>query len=510
MIKYNVQKYIDILNGKDLIKKTINCDKILEKKVEYVSYNSRDIQTNTLFVCKGANFKKEYLINAVKEGVFAYISEIDYGIDIPCIIVKNIKIALSIVASNYFNNPSEKLNIIGITGTKGKSTTSYFVKYILDEYKNAMDKKDTGIISSIFTYDGKTTVKSLLTTPESYDLQKIFYTCSKNDVDDVVMEVSSQALKYARVNDVNFDISVFLNISEDHIGPIEHPDFEDYFNSKLKIFSKSNIACINLDCNYSDRIYKVAKNDAKKVVTFSTINSNADVYGYDIHKDGFKTVFMVKTKYFEREMLLSIPGLFNVENALAAIAVAICMNIPEKYIYLGLSIAKSEGRMEIYHSSDEKIVGIVDYAHNKVSFEKIFDTTKKEYPDRKIIAIFGCPGNKAEIRRKDLGEEAGKNADLIYLTEDDPAYESVEQISNEIVKYLSKYNQNYIVVEDRNKAIKEAVNFVKNSNDKYIILILGKGNEKAQKVAGGLVPYKSDMINILECIEEYEREYIKK
>ena len=312
------------------------------------------------------------------------------------------------------------------------------------------------------------------------------------------------------MHDVNFDISVFLNISEDHIGPIEHPNFEDYFNSKLKIFSKSNIACVNLDCDYSDKIYEIAKRDAKEVITFSTVNSNADVYGYNIHKEGFKTVFTVKTKYFEREMVLVVPGLFNVENALAAIAVAVCMNIPEKYIYLGLSIAKSEGRMEIYHSNDEKIVGIVDYAHNKLSFEKIFDTTKKEYPDRKIIAIFGCTGNKAQIRRKDLGEEAGKNADKIYLTADDPAYESVEQISNEIAKYLSKYNKNYTIIEDRSIAIKEAVEFVKASKDKYIILMLGKGNEKTQKVGNSLVPYKSDMINILECIDEYEKECIKK
>lgn len=510
MEKYNVSEYINILKDKGLLNKTVKCEEILNREVEYVSYNSKDIYPNTLFICKGASFKKEYLLDAIKEGVVIYVSEVDYDVDIPCIIVNDIKIALSLVSNLYFNNPSSKLNVIGITGTKGKSTTSYFVKYILDEYKKAMMKKDTGIISSIYTYDGITNKKSLLTTPESYDLQKIFYTCIENKIEDVVMEVSSQALKYGRVHDVNFDISVFLNISEDHIGPIEHPNFEDYFNSKLKIFSKSNIACVNLDCDYSDKIYEIAKRDAKEVITFSTVNSNADVYGYNIHKEGFKTVFTVKTKYFEREMVLVVPGLFNVENALAAIAVAVCMNIPEKYIYLGLSIAKSEGRMEIYHSNDEKIVGIVDYAHNKLSFEKIFDTTKKEYPDRKIIAIFGCTGNKAQIRRKDLGEEAGKNADKIYLTADDPAYESVEQISNEIAKYLSKYNKNYTIIGDRSIAIKEAVEFVKASKDKYIILMLGKGNEKTQKVGNSLVPYKSDMINILECIDEYEKECIKK
>ncbi|MDD3303818.1 MAG: UDP-N-acetylmuramoyl-L-alanyl-D-glutamate--2,6-diaminopimelate ligase [Clostridia bacterium] len=507
MKKYSVNQYIELLNKNNLLITTIHCNHILNEKIEHVSYNSKDILPRTLFICKGANFKEEYLQSAIKNGAMVYVSEVEYSVNIPCILVSDIKISLSVIAAYYFNYPADKLNVIGVTGTKGKSTTSYFIKYILDEYKKSTGLKDTGIISSIDTYDGKDTVKSLLTTPESYDLQELFYRSLQNGVENVVMEVSSQALKYGRVHDVEFDISVFLNISEDHIGPIEHPNFEDYFDSKLKIFAKSKIACINLDSDDSDVIYHRAKHDANQIVTFSTKNSKADVYGYHIRKEGLKTFFCVKTKSFEKEMVLSIPGLFNVENALAAIAVADYMKIPEKYIYLGLSIAKSEGRMEIYHSNDEKIVSIVDYAHNKVSFEKIFDTTKREYPDRKIIAIFGCPGNKAEIRRKDLGEEAGKSANKIYLTEDDPAYESVEQISNEVIQYLKKYNDNYTVIEDRSAAIKEAVKFVADSKEKYIILILGKGNERTQKVAGGLVPYKSDMVNILESIHDYENSH---
>lgn len=202
--------------------------------------------------------------------------------------------------------------------------------------------------------------------------------------------------------------------------------------------------------------------------------------------------------------------MFNVENALAAIAIATSLNIEQKYIYLGLKKAKSAGRMEMYYSKDKKILSIVDYAHNKISFEKIFETTKKEYPDRKIIALFGCTGNKAQIRRKDLGEESGKNADYIYITADDPAFESVIQISKEVAKYVEKYTKNYEIVEDRAEAIKKAVNRVLSSNEKYIILLLGKGNEIKQKVGRDYVPYFGDSQVIKKYIDEYEKSRLYK
>ena len=205
-----------------------------------------------------------------------------------------------------------------------------------------------------------------------------------------------------------------------------------------------------------------------------------------------------------------MPGLFNVENALAAISVAYKMNIPKKYIYMGLKIARSSGRMEVYHTSDERIMAIVDYAHNKLSFEKLFESIKNEYPDRNIIIIFGCPGKKAYLRRRDLGIVAGKNSDKIYLVAEDPGYEPVEQISNEIAKYVSEYMDNYEMIEDRGVAIKEAIKYAKENYKKTVILITGKGNETRQKYGSEYLPCMSDVQYVKKYIDEYNKEEVGK
>ena len=479
MKKYNLKEYIEVLEKENQI---INKETYEDFLVDNVSYNSQEVINNTLFVCKGASFKEEYLVLAIQKGVKAYISEKKYNVEIPCILVKDIKISLSKVAAKYFDYPAEKLNIIGIGGTKGKSTTAYYIKYILDEYSKNNDKKDTAIISSIDTYDGVLNFESHITTPESLDLQNHFNNAILSNISNVVMEVSSQALKYNRVNDVCFNYGIFLNVSEDHISPIEHTDFEDYFNSKLKIFANTNKAIVNLNSDFSDNILSRAKKDSKEVTTFSTKNENADVYGYDVKKEGFDTKFKVRTNIFDKEFILTMPGLFNVENALAAITVAIQMNIPYEDIYIGLKKAKSSGRMEVYYSNDKKIITIVDYAHNKLSFEKLYESTKSEYPGRKIITVFGCPGKKALLRRKDLGHLAGKNSDKVYLTAEDPGMETVYDISKDIARYVEEYNKNYEIIEDRGEAIKAAINKAGNDEAETIILITGKGNETRQKI----------------------------
>ena len=198
-----------------------------------------------------------------------------------------------------------------------------------------------------------------------------------------------------------------------------------------------------------------------------------------------------------------MPGKFNVENALAAIAVADILNIDSKYMYLGLKNARTSGRMELFKTKDEKIVSIVDFAHNKLSFEKIYETVKNEYNDRFVITVFGCPGGKAQIRRKNLGEVAGKNSDRVYITADDPGIEEVSKISDEIEKYLKVYIDNYEKIEDREEAIQQAFNYAKNLDKKSILLILGKGSDNTQKVLNGYEPYKSDVEQIKEYIKEY-------
>ena len=228
MEKYKLREYIEQLQENNQIEEIIDCDEILDKQVNFLTYNSRDVDDNTLFVCKGFgdNFKEEYLKDAINYGAFVYVSEKKYDINMPCIIVKNAFVSLSILSSKYYSKPQEKLNVIGITGTKGKSTTTYYIKYILDEYARALNNKDTAVISSIDTYDGVENFESHLTTPESLDMYRHLYNAVNSDIKSIVMEVSSQALKIGRVYSLDLDIAVFMNISEDHISSIEHPDFE--------------------------------------------------------------------------------------------------------------------------------------------------------------------------------------------------------------------------------------------------------------------------------------------
>ena len=341
---YNLDDYAALLEKHGLLaEKNINGGEL----IRHISYNSKDIKPGTLFICKGAHFKTEYLQDAVGGGACCYVAEERYSVDCGYILVTDIRRAMGYLVNLFFENVWEKLNLIGITGTKGKSTTAYFVKYILDEYLKDQKKPQSAIISSIDTYDGVVNIESHLTTPEPVDLHTHFKNAADSKIDYLTMEVSSQALKYGRVAGVTFDVGCYLNIGDDHISAVEHPDFEDYFQSKLALFSQSETACVSLDTLRAEDVLKAARN-ARRVITFSTEDKSADVYAYDIRKVGNDTAFMVKTPDFAGEFMLTIPGLFNVQNALAAIAICCALEIPQHYMYVGLMKARSSGRMEIY------------------------------------------------------------------------------------------------------------------------------------------------------------------
>lgn len=472
-----------------------------EKLIRHLTYDSKNVSENTLFICKGAAFKQEYLAEAVKSGAVCYISEkkYDLGADIPYIIVKDVRRAMPLIADRFFHSAWKELKMIGIGGTKGKSTSVYYMKSVLDDYLEANGKKDSAVISSIDIYDGVVNKESHITTPEAVELHGHFRNAVDSGMEFLQMEVSSQALKYGRVEGIMFDVAVFLNISEDHISPIEHADFEDYFQSKLLIFEKAKTAVVNLDADFADRILKAAEK-SQKTVTISTKDEHADFYAYNIHKEGNGTVFSVRCREFDREFCLTMPGLFNVENALAVIAVASQFDIPVEYMYSGLKKARSSGRMELYASDDNKVIAVVDYAHNKLSFEKLFSSTKEEYPDREIISIFGCPGKKAFIRRRDLGTISGQYAKKVYLTAEDPGYEPVEEISEDIAEYVKAQGCPYEMIEDRGEAIRTAIESVKTDS---ILLITGKGNETRQKYGSEYVDCPSDVEYVKKYLAEY-------
>lgn len=468
--------------------------------VAFISYNSNDIQKNTLFICKGAHFKPEYLTSAVEKGAICYLSEVKYETDSDYILVHDIRRAMGIIVNHFYNNVWEQLHLIGITGTKGKTTTAYFVRYILDEYLKSQGKPLSGVISSIDTYDGIENFESHLTTPEPLELHRHFKNAVDSGIDYMTMEVSSQALKYDRVYGVGFRVGCYLNIGEDHISDIEHPDFDDYFYAKLKLFEQTQTACVSLDTLRVEEVLAAAKK-SRKMLTFSVADKSADIYAYDIKKVGNDTSFMVHTPEFDSEFILTIPGLFNVQNAVAAIAICYALNIPEQCMYVGLMKARSSGRMEIYQNADNQVIVIVDYAHNKLSFENLYQSVLKEFPNRKIFTVFGCPGYKALQRRHDLGVLSGRYSDKVFITEEDPGEEPLMDICLDIAGHVTSAGGCYEIVEDRGEAIKKAI-FASDTDS--IVLVTGKGNETRQKRGTAYIPCMTDVEYTLKYLKEYD------
>lgn len=495
---YPLSRYRDLLAEHGLIvEEHLNGD----PTIGLVSCNSREVTDGTLFICKGAHFKEQYLLDAIHRGAVVYVSETVYpAADVAYIRVSDIRKAMALLANLYYEQAWTAFDLIGITGTKGKSSTAYYVKHILDEYLNAVQKPNSAIISSIDTYDGVIFEESHLTTPESIDLHKHFANTAKSGIPYLTMEVSSQALKYDRVTGVTFDVGCFLNIGRDHISPVEHPDFEDYFASKRRLMAQCRTACINLDADRADEVVRDAAG-CERIITFGS-TPNADVYGYDVRKAGNDILFKVRTATFDREFRLTMPGLFNVQNALAAIAVAIALDIPETYMVLGLVKARVAGRMEVFTSRDNRVTAIVDYAHNKLSFEKLFESVAAEYPHHRVITIFGCPGRKAQERRRDLGEISGRYSDLVYVTEEDHGEEPLLDICKEIAVHVDGAHHAACRIQpDRGEAITEAILTAETDT---VILITGKGRETRQKRGIEYIPCKSDVQFVEEALALYE------
>lgn len=497
--RYTIEQYLKMLASHDIVLDT-NIENT-SQRIAYISCNSKDIMLGTLFICKGATFKEQFLYDALEKGSICYVSEVKYDVEAPCIMVSDIRKAMAYISDMYYRSVWKNMQLIGITGTKGKSTTSYFVKYILDAYALANKKQKSGIISTIHTFDGKEEYESRITTPESIDLHKLFHTAYTHDVEYMGMEVSSQALKYNRVLGVTFDIGVFLNIGYDHISDIEHENFEDYFTSKLALFKQCKKVCLNLNTEHLERVLEASK-ACPEVITFGVDTPEADVYGYDIHTHQGGIAFTVKTSTYTKPFFISMPGFFNVQNALAAIAICETLKIPTEYTIQGLREAHVSGRMEVYESENKKVVCIVDYAHNGLSFEKLFQSVKEEYPGYYIRIIFGCPGDKAYDRRKDLGEIAGKYADCIYLTEDDPGTESVMDICQEIGGHIVGQNNTYEVILDRGTAITKAI---VDSTDKTVVLVAGKGNDSTQKRGNQYVEMPTDSEYTKLALQTYNK-----
>ena len=453
-----------------------------------ISYDSNDVSKNTLFICKGVTFKKEYLESAIEKGATCYISEKDYDVDIPKIIVNDERKALAVVAQLFYPDDLFK---IGITGTKGKTTTNYFIHNILKHHLGYIP----GIFATHYFYSGLHRGENHLTTPESLELHKYLNEMMQSGIKYMSMEASSQASKHDRIFGMKFDVGCFLNISPDHISPLEHEDFDDYFNCKLEFLKKCDTVILYKHTDYYDRVIESVKD--KKVITFGLKDS--DYIISNIENDNglsFDITHGNETKTYK----IGMAGRFNVINATCAIVVADLLNVSYENISKGLLETTVSGRMNVFNSGICPV--IIDYAHNELSAKALYESLKEDYPDKKIKVVFGCPGDKGINRRRDMGLLAGEYADYIYLTAEDPGHSKVSDICNDIIKYIEKYHKNYEVIEDRKEAILKALH---DATKDDVIALLGKGDENYQMIDGEWIPYETDIVvvqNELNKIKE--------
>ncbi len=495
---YNVNDYLSVLAAAGLLTDVRADEKLLRKEIRCLTYDNREVTENALFVCKGAHFKPEYLTDAIAKGALLYVSETVYEeADAPYVIVSDIRRAMVYLAVVFYNDAPAKLATVGITGTKGKSTTAYYVKSVLDGYLD----RECAILSSIDNYDGVTREESHLTTPEAMELFRHCSNAVESGLSHLVMEVSSQALKYDRVDGMRFTVACFNNIGTDHISPIEHPDFEDYFESKLKIFDLCENACVNTDAAYADRILERARSKKCRVITYGSHETD-DIFCKSVEKRADGIYFTVRTPVSEREYCITMPGLFNVENALAAIAVSFVLGVPEDAAAAGLKTARAAGRMETFSSSNGSCTVIVDYAHNKMSFEALFRSTRVEYPGKKIVSVWGCPGKKAFLRRHDLAVAAGNGADYTIITEEDSGEEPFDSIAADIEKNLIGTGCRYEIVEDREEAVRRAI---LEHGENAVILLTGKGRETRMKRGTLYIDTPSDVDYTEKYLAEFDR-----
>lgn len=476
-------KFYDILSQKGLTQTDCIRSGLPSIDIKRISCDSREISQNTLFFVKGVSFKREYLLASVDKGAVAYVSETDMGVDIPLIRVSDIRKAMPVCADLFYGDPSSAYPLVGITGTKGKTSCAYMLRNIFNQ---AYGEDLNGIISTSEALCGKTGIEKSGTTPEAFPLFGILNAFRQAHLRAAVMEVSSQALQYDRVDEIKFDTGIFLNLSNDHISATEHHSFEEYKAAKLKLLTMCRKGIVNLDDPAAKDVIEASRCDS--LYTFS-VHGGADFVATDVILSRYGSSFRVKSRFTSDKVFeLRIPGAFNVSNALAAIAAAVLMGIDEKTVAEGLKKTSVDGRMEIFEK--DGITVLVDYAHNKVSFEAVFDYVDTFYPDSRKICLFGCTGNKALNRRRELPDVAGRHADFVVITSDDPANEEPRAIMDEVETELKKNPVPYVKIEDREKAVRYAVTHAAKGD---IVILVGKGRETTQQVRGQAVAYKGDM-----------------
>lgn len=439
-----------------------------------VSYNSADVKPGYIFVAiKG--FKTDghkYIGDALKRGAAAIIAEqYTEGIDAVQIIVENSRIAEAMVSANFFERPSEKFKLIGVTGTNGKTTVTYLVKHILD----SLGFK-TGLIGTNQNMIGDKVLETGRTTPDSFELQKLFSQMASEGVTHVIMEVSSHALELSRVYGCNYEVGAFTNLTQDHLD--FHITMDNYAAAKAKLFKQSKCAVINADDEYG---VKMAQNAPCKVVTYGMANK-CDLMAHDVLFDKNKISFISDGT----EYSLAIPGRFSVYNALCAIGICLSLGIDASSVSESLSTASGvKGRAEIVDTGDRDFTIMIDYAHTPDGIENILKAAKG-FARGRVVIVFGCGGDRDNTKRPIMGKIAGQLADFCIITSDNPRTENPMSIINMVEEGAKEAPAPYVIVENRREAIKYAID---NAQKDDVIILAGKGHETYQILNEGTIHF---------------------
>lgn len=466
----------------------------IESEVTDLVYDSRKVTAGCMFVCiKGAAYDSHDHVDEIVSkgaGVLVAEREVPAPEHVTLILVENTRYALALLSAAWFGYPAEKMKVIGITGTKGKTTTTFMVKGILEHagYK-------VGLIGTIETIIGETHIPADNTTPESYLIQEYFSRMVEAGCEVCVMEVSSQGLMMHRTAGIPFEIGIFTNLAPDHIGPNEHASFEEYAACKGMLFRQCRIGIGNIDDEHFDLVLE------GHTCTLETIgfSEKADYRASDmelIGRPGYLGVKYHVSGKLSMDVEIDVPGRFSVYNSLVAIAVCEHFKVSEADLKEALKVVKTKGRIEMVKVSDDFIL-MIDYAHNAMSLESLLETLREYHPKR-LVCVFGCGGNRSKLRRYEMGEVSGRLADLTVITSDNPRFEEPQAIIDDIKTGMAKTDGKYVEISDR----KEAIRYVIEHGQKGDVIVLaGKGHEDYQEIKGKKYPM-DERVLIQEVLKE--------
>ena len=469
-----------------------------------LTYDTRTVTPNTLLVCKG-RFRPEFLDGTEERGLAAYVAESDLSSHTtkPGLIVNDARKALSLLAAAFYDHPERDLTVIGITGTKGKTTTAYFTQSILNTYS----AERCALFSSVDNcLDGHTYAESDLTTPESLDSFRMMRQAADNGMKYLVMEVSSQAYKVNRVYGLTFDVAAFLNISPDHISPIEHPTLEDYLYCKRQIIANSRTLVLGSECRHIGLLREDAAVHQVPVSEFGVLDAmprdGADDQTCAWPADGTHRAYRMRLDGNDLgEFSLDLDGDFNYKNALAAIAIAHAAGVPADCEALrALEHTKVPGRMMQYRDERTSTIAIVDYAHNYDSVVKLLDYVSTRYGERnpRITLVAGSAGNKAIDRREGIIKAAQDRISRFVFTAEDTDTEPYEDICRDMADHVTNSHVTSDTIIDRTQAIASALHEAQEDKDRTdVVLVIGKGHERWIKDLNRHVPYEGD-----DCVVE--------